>query len=259
MKKIVLATVLAALGSASALAADLPARGIYTKAPAYEAVSNWTGFYVGGNAGYSWMNGTDKISGPLIGDGIIPASVPVAPHGFIGGGQLGYNWQISPRWVVGVEADMSWTDMEKTSAVAGSDLTRIMTAHEKLDWLGTARARVGFIPADHILVYGTGGLAYGHVGLSTALTTVRLDGTLNCTGNNCENGSTSDTKVGWTIGAGTEWAFTNNWSLKAEYLHYDLGTVSHIMTDPNFPAAVLNAASDTKGNIVRAGVNYHFN
>jgi outer membrane immunogenic protein len=258
MKKIILATVLAGVGSTAALAADLGAR-TYSKAPPMaEAAYNWTGFYLGGHAGYGLMKSTDAISGAnasLLAD--TATSIPLDPRGFIGGGQLGYNWQISPRWVVGLEADTSWTDMEKTVAAPGpNDASRIMTASEKLDWFGTVRGRVGFVPVDRMLVYGTGGLAYGHASLSTALTRVR-NGTNVCAGNNCQTGSTSQTRVGWTIGGGAEWAFTNNWSLKAEYLYYDLGSLSHTMTDPNFPS-IFNAAVQLKGNIVRAGMNYHF-
>jgi outer membrane immunogenic protein len=264
MKKIILATVLAGIGSTAALAADLGAR-TYTKAPAMvDQAYNWTGFYIGGHAGYGWMKSTDAISGAnafgtaLLTSGDIATSIPLDPRGFIGGGQLGYNWQISPRWVVGVEADISWTDMQKTVAAPGpNDFRRIMTASEKLDWFGTVRARVGFIPVDRLLVYGTGGLAYANASLSTALTRVLNDGTTACANNNCQTGSTSETRVGWTIGGGTEWAFTNNWSLKAEYLYYDLGTLSHTMTDPTFPS-IFKAAAQLKGNIARAGVNYHF-
>jgi outer membrane immunogenic protein len=264
MKKIILATVLAGLSSTTTLAADLGARAPYAKAPAMvDHLYNWTGLYMGAHAGYGFMKSTDAISGAnaagtafLVSAGI-PTSIPLDPSGFLVGGQFGYNWQVSSAWVLGFEADMSWTDMRKTVAErATNEVSRIMTAREKLDSFGTVRARLGFIPVDRLLVYGTGGLAYGHARLSTALTLVN-DGTTVCAGNNCQAGATSDTKVGWTIGAGTEWAFTNNWSLKAEYLYYDLGNLSHTMTDPSFPS-IFNAAVQLKGNIVRAGVNYRF-
>jgi outer membrane immunogenic protein len=264
MKKIILATVLAGVASTSALAADIGARAPYAKAPAMmQAVGNWTGFYVGGNVGYGFMKNTDVISGAnasgvaFVASGLLATSIPLDTRGFLGGGQLGYNWQISSGWVVGFEADMSWSDMNKTVAARGLDVSRVMTASEKLDWLGTVRARVGFIPLDSLLVYGTGGLAYGHTSLSTALTRVLIDGTIVCAGNNCQAGATAATKVGWTIGGGAEWGFTKNWSLKAEYLYFDLGSLSHTMTDPVFPS-IFNAKAQLNGNIVRAGLNYHF-
>src|SRR3954447_5621690 len=264
MKKIILATVLAGIGSTSALAADLGARAPYSKAPAMvDHVYNWTGFYIGSHAGYGFMKSTDAISGAnaagtsLLTGGNIATSVPLDSRGFIGGGQLGYNWQISSGWVAGVEADLSWTDLKEGAVALGLDTTRRMTANEKLDWFGTVRARLGFLPVDRLLVYGTGGLAYGHGNLSTALTRTLSDGTPACAGNNCQAGSTSETRVGWTIGGGAEWALANKWTLKAEYLYYDLGSLSHTMTDPAFPS-ILNAAVQLKGNIVRGGVNYRF-
>jgi outer membrane immunogenic protein len=127
-----------------------------------------------------------------------------------------------------------------------------MTANEKLDWFGTVRGRVG-VTFDRALLYATGGLAYGHATLSTALTR-----TTGCAGNNCQNGSTADTKFGWTVGGGLEWAFANNWSVKGEYLYYDLGSLSHTMVDPAFPA-VFNASASLRGSVARAGLNYKFN
>jgi outer membrane immunogenic protein len=168
-------------------------------------------------------------------------------------------------WVLGFETDLQWANLSSTVAVPGpTDPSRIMTANEKLDWFGTARARAGITPWDRALIYVTGGLAYGHAALSTGLTRVSLvTGANTCVvppagANNCENGSVTATRLGWTIGGGLEWALSNNWSLKAEYLYYDLGTVSHTMSDPNFPGTVFNASADLKGSIARAGLNYRF-
>jgi outer membrane immunogenic protein len=182
--------------------------------------------------------------------------------GFIGGGQAGYNWQAGPMWVIGVETDISGTTLNRTVSVPGlGDPSRIVTASEKLDWFGTVRGRIGVTPTDRALLYVTGGLAYGHANLSTALTRPGFspgappDG---CGGfNNCQSGSVSDTRIGWTVGGGLEWAFARNWSLKGEYLYYDLGTLSHAMTDPFFPA-IFNASAGLKGSIARAGLNYKF-
>src|ERR1700688_2350188 len=256
----------AVFGFASvASAADLP-----VKAPAYKAPVvvpyNWTGFYIGGSAGYAWMNSTDEITvappTSLISSGSVPSSVSLDPNGFIGGAQVGYNWQApGTMWVYGIEGDISWANLDKTvSAPGGPDTTgvRVITAQQKLDSLGTLRGRLGWTPADRVLLFVTGGLAVGHGSLSTALT--RLPPSAGCVGgaNNCAQGSVSDTKAGWTIGGGLEWAFANNWSVKAEYLYFDIGSLSHTMTDPNFPAIIFNASADFKGSIARAGVNYHF-
>lgn len=248
------------------LAADLPVKAPVYKAPVAIPFT-WTGFYVGANAGYGWVTSSDVITraNAAAAGWLIPQEIasPLSfnPSGFVGGVQAGYNWQVAPHWVIGAETDIAWTDFDKTTVATGTvDTTRIMTAHEKLDWLGTLRGRVGFTPANRFLAYVTGGLAYGHATLSTALTRQGDPSTPpnGCGGfDNCQSGSVSDTKIGWTIGGGVEWAFESNWSVKAEYLYFDLGSISHLMTDPVF-APVYNASADLKGSIVRAGLNYHF-
>ena len=130
-----------------------------------------------------------------------------------------------------------------------------MTANETLDWFGTVRGRIGVTPTDRALWYFTGGLAYAHANLSTALSTTPRT---RCAGQtNCQQGAVDATKIGWTIGGGLEWAFADNLSFKTEYLYYDLGTLSHSMTDPFFPA-IFNASADIKGSIARVGLNYKF-
>jgi outer membrane immunogenic protein len=264
---IVAFTAFAGIGAASA--ADL-APGPYTKAPAMVVNPgyNWTGFYIGVHAGATWLTSTNNITpanGGLASWFVPPTqiatSLPLNSTGFIGGGQLGYNWQVNPIWVVGLETDFSGTSLSHTVSLPGPDDTsRIVTASDKLDWFGTVRGRIGMTPTDRALLYVTGGLAYGHASLSTAVT--RPDPTSappnGCGGqNNCQSGSVSDTKIGWTVGGGLEWAFANNWSLKGEYLYYDLGTLSHLMKDPFFPAT-FNASADIKGSIARVGLNYKF-
>ncbi len=248
----------AALGVAfSASAADVPVRAPVYKAPAPVVAYNWSGFYIGGHAGYGWMDSTDRLSdvtgATLVASGAIASSIPLDPKGFVGGGQIGYNWQIAPMWVFGLEADISWTDFDETASLPGpADPSRIVTAHQKLDWFGTVRGRLGVTPTDRWLAYVTGGFAYGRGSLSTALTR-----TTGCAGaNNCQQGSVSDTLTGWTVGGGLEWALANNWSVKAEYLYFDLGSLSHLMTDPFFPLTTFRASTDFKGHIIRAGINY---
>ena len=260
----------AQLTAVGAFAADLSPAPVYTKAPPVAAPYSWTGFYVGGNAGYTWMNSTDTVTAAnaaaagFTTDGEIATSLPLNPKGFIGGGQVGYNWQVSSMWVVGLETDFSGADVRKTVSLPGpTDAARIMTANETLDWLGTFRGRVGVTPWDHGLLYVTGGLAYGHGSLSTALTrpgTPPPAPPNGCGGfNNCQSGSVSATNAGWTVGGGAEWAFTNNWSVRAEYLYYNIGNLSHAMVDPFFPATIFNASAGLKGSIARGGLNYRFN
>jgi outer membrane immunogenic protein len=172
MKKVLLSGValVALLAAAPANAADVPVRGpIYKAAPA--PVFNWTGFYFGGHIGYGWSS-TDIV---------------VEPDGFLGGVQLGYNWQFSRNWVFGVETDIAGTDMN--DSVGG------VNAH--VDYLGTARVRLGYT-WDRTMIYGTGGLAYVRQSLL----------------------GVHDTDTGYAIGAGIEWAFAPAWSAKVEYMFH---------------------------------------
>jgi outer membrane immunogenic protein len=262
MRRFLLSGFLSALGVTAMLASSFDVRAAdlapITKASPAAAVYNWTGFYLGANAGYGWARNSDRITAVndaagLIANSSIATSLPIDADGFVGGGQIGYNWQISPLWVVGLESDIAWTDLNGNVSVPGpNDTSRIMTGTQKLDWLGTVRGRVGVTPVARTLLFLTGGFAYGQGSLATALT--RNTG---CAFNNCQQGATSGTLTGWTVGGGAEWAFAANWSAKAEYLYYDLGSLSHGMIDPNF-ASTFNASADFTGHIVRLGVNYRF-
>jgi outer membrane immunogenic protein len=285
----------------SALAADLPSY----KAPPPPPLPPpplWSGFYVGLNAGGTWGNSNNiwTSSAPI-------SSFPGAAalryarfsalgasgvsqgntSGFLGGGQIGYNWQFwGGRLVAGVETDIQGvasSNSNKTSVTAAGAfpffgaseiLTTAITTSKRLDYIGTVRGRLGWLFTPTLLVYGTGGLAYGGVSVSTGITQFNNDCAQfpgNCiSGAAFSSGAFSDTRVGWTAGAGLEWMFMPNWSAKVEYLYYDLGNVSYsgglLATVgatflPNTTVAGVVSQSQTRfnGNIVRAGVNYHFN
>ena len=227
----------------AALAADLP-----TKAPIVLAAFNWTGFYVGLNAGYSWGSQTNSLQTTA---GAIVSGNSNTDHlkGFIGGGQIGYNWQID-KWVLGVEADFQGSGQKAdgtffipaaavlVAAIPASNFTYT----DKLDWFGTVRGRVG-MAIDRWLPYITGGWAIGHGSLSGS-----------STGNIVSSYSGSKSYNGWTLGGGVEYAFDRNWSVKAEYLYIDFG---------NGPTVPVNAARNVVSgkmtdNIARLGVNYRF-
>lgn len=257
MKKIALATVLVSLSVASAFAADLPARGPYTKAPMLSPASNWSGFYTGVNVGYGWGNdNTDFVAVPNVDAlGLQNSTLNNNPKGVLGGAQIGYNWQVGSL-VTGLEADIQGSAIHgsATGPLTFSDGTPSTfgsrASDEKLSWFGTVRGRLGVTLTPELLLYGTGGLAYGQVQASA--TTNGGFGTAFISG-------VSQLKAGWTAGGGAEWAFTRNWSAKVEYLFVDLGTVSSV-AQPNFVSST--AVENTwrvHDNIVRVGVNYHFN
>lgn len=230
MKFAVLAAMIVAASSGMAFAAD----AVTTTEPAPLPVAstyNWTGGYAGVTAGYGWGNSKfhDSVD-----------SNPFDIRGFIGGVTLGYNYQFQPNWVVGAEADISY------SAVKGSfgpgNIGQPDGAHwgcfpgacdTKVQWYGTARARVGYA-VDNVLLYGTGGLAFGEV-------ESQMEGA----------GSgwyVKHTNVGWAAGAGAEYAFDAHWTTKFEYMHVDLGWTDH-------PQLMKSSA---KFDAVRIGLNYKF-
>ena len=218
MKQLLLATALV-LATGTAYAAD-----VLQEAPV-AASFDWTGAYIGVNAGGGF--GTFKLD-PTGGG---PGGFDLSASGFLGGVQAGYNWQVG-QFVYGVEADFQGSDVKGELSIGGPSL------ETKVDWFGTVRARIGYTPVDRFLVYGTGGLAYGHEKLDIS----GLGGP-----------SFSKTKVGWTVGAGAEYAITNNWSLKSEYLYTDLGKTTFDLPGPG-PDADVKVPFHT----VRVGLNYKF-
>ncbi|CAN5520689.1 porin family protein [soil metagenome] len=261
MKTLFLAATIAALGAASAGAADLPSR-VLTKAPAVtDASYNWGGWYVGGNAGGAWgrsdtssafVNGTAPIANQLA--AASAASPSLKPDGFTGGGQVGYNHQVD-RWLFGVEADVSYLGLRQSRTTTspfpvglGSFNT---TSSVTTDWLATLRPRVGYA-VDRTLFYATGGLA---------LTEMKYNGAIVDTTGANEAASLTKTVAGWTAGAGVEHAFTNNWSAKVEYLYADFGkqsVTSPVLAGQTPTAVLVNRDVDLKTNTLRGGLNYHF-
>jgi len=234
MKKLLLATAALAVMATAASAADLPQRQV-APAPYVPVVPafTWTGFYLGLNAGYAFSN-SDKINfsdtTPFAG------SIKASRDGFIGGAQAGYNWQFGSM-VVGAETDIQYTDLKKRGYL-GADTARVDTSY-----LGTVRARLGFVPMDRALLYVTGGLAYGDTKLEAYNAGLGV------------GASKRDTNVGWTLGAGVEYAITNNITTKLEYLYYDLGD-----TKLAFSNGVDSTSykANNNGSIIRAGLNYKF-
>jgi outer membrane immunogenic protein len=290
MKKLATAIATIALIGTPAFAADIAANAPASLPPV--PVYSWTGWYVGGNVGGIWGGDPISLSTTNLqfcdvlgcpGGGLASAVAsaqgttgvfPGNNHGVIGGGQLGYNWQFA-NWVAGLETDFQGvsdrlTDESKaTFGVVGfpGSIATTLSVEKELDYFGTVRGRLGWLVYPQLLVYGTGGLAYG--GAKSSLT---VNQTLTNLGggavqlNPSANGGITQTRTGWTVGGGFEWMPAPQWSVKLEYLYYDLGNVTYnaLLVDgciacggqPFFTNNV-QTAMRFNGNIVRLGLNYH--
>ena len=172
-------------------------------------------------------------------------------NGVVGGGQIGYNWQFAPNWVLGIEGDISGTGIHSTTfaplVAPGVGVVGTNSAERDFKWLATVRGRLGYA-ADRWLFYVTGGGAWGEADYTAG---VSVPGLFTPT-------TFSHTSSGWVAGGGVEYGFTNNWSARLEYLYYDLGGV----TATNVSSGALFAGTQTwdrnQINVVRAGVNYKF-
>jgi outer membrane immunogenic protein len=235
MKRVVLAALCSTALVSAAQAADAKLR--YTKAPAPAAQAfTWTGVYAGGNIGYGW--GTTSFDG---------SNTSLSPSGVNGGAQVGYNYQID-RFVLGVEADFQGADHH--DGVSAGALGVNASLDVRSDWYATIRGRVGYA-FGQFLPYVTGGIAFADS---------KADVNVAGAGGNVA-GSASDTLTGYAVGGGLEYAITNNWTIRGEYLYlgFDDHAYNVLVTAPGvsvtLPAA-LSAKTDL--NIARLAVNYKF-
>jgi len=275
LKRILLIVAFAALAVTPGLAADMAVKA--SPAPTAVAAYNWAGWYVGGNVGYGWGTNTgggyssfvDPAGGTGIGGvgaffatggNVLPG---VNPKGIIGGGQIGYDWQTSPVWVLGVVADLQGSGMKASGTGAAPPLSGFISITEaktaKIDWFGTVRGKVGYA-ANNWLVYATGGLAYGKVKANTAFN----DPSFAASSNPISfAGSSSSTKAGGTVGAGIQYGLSPNWTVGAEYLYVNLGSISVTETRVTGTGAGGTGATFTSNskfgaNIARVFINYKF-
>jgi outer membrane immunogenic protein len=222
---------------------------------------NWTGFYIGVNAGAAF-NDSDYTLRPNKGyqantpaqNSLISGSGDFNDTSFTGGAQAGYNYQMS-FFVLGLETDFNYNGIDESDHVARAfgGGRFIHTVTQEVDYFGTLRARVGFTPIDTLLVYATGGLAYGSVDSnSNVLFTAPVrDNYI---------GSKSSLRTGWTAGGGIEYALSRNWSIRAEYLGVDLGSQSYEYGNQAVCSGQCSYRTgiDTFENIARLGINYKF-
>ena len=238
MNKLLLGSFALALtmGGSAAMAADMP-----LKAPPPPPVFSWTGCYVGIEGGYAWGRSRHDNVG---GGGILFGSF--TPRFDISGGTAGFeygcNQQFGNFWVFGIEGDWSWANKHGSSPDTGVAGNPLFTSETRERWISTSRARVGWA-WDRAWLYVTGGLALARVDASVTIPAL---------------GTFTDSKVltGWTIGAGLEYAFWNNWSIKAEYLYVRLENREYF--DNPFGPVVSRGGLNVDNNIVRLGLNWRF-
>ena len=243
-KSLTLAASAALLFTSSAMAADAV---VYNEpAPVVVDTFSWTGGYIGAHAGYGWGN-THDVNNPN-------ADKKKLKGGF-GGLQAGYNWQFDNNVVLGAEADVSFGSIKKNwmdDSQYGAYYTQ-----DKIGTHGTVRARLGYA-VDRFLPYVTGGLAW-----ADTKHTLGCENALKPAGNSCKKGaadfetSQSKTRIGYAVGAGLEYALTDNWTVKGEYLYTNLGKKTVTLVDPSYPA-LSDRRFKTDTSEVRIGVNYKF-
>jgi outer membrane immunogenic protein len=260
MKNIILTAAAVLALATSASAADLPRKSVapVIVAPAF----TWTGFYIGGHVGGilgSNANFTRAYAGAnaaaVQGPGFNAPTLTKynGDNGTLFGGQVGYNYQLSSALVVGVEVDYSITDYKQSNYKNGSGASFFNNFTDRsMDWFGTARARIGYLVAPSFMVYATGGVAMGKT-MFRDIVGYPVGG-VTLTG-----AESSKNKTGYTFGAGVEYAITNNWTVKGEYLYYDLGTTTLFNPGfgPGFPVSYTTRTTHV-GNIGKIGVNYKF-
>jgi opacity protein-like surface antigen len=258
-------------------------------------VFTWSGLYVGFNAGYAWPdNLAFSTSAVNVADSpALPNFAPV-PHlwgaasalgatgsigtrlnGFFSGGQLGYNWQFSDRWVAGLEADLQaggirggggFTNLTPAAVFPPFVVATSVNVNRTLEYLGTVRGRLGYAVTPSMMAYATGGLAYG--GISTS-TTVRQSLTPSAFQTGVVANDFFANRFGWTVGGGVESALTGEISAKLEVLYYDLGVansgsghgaalVDGAIIGPAMVTDLISTSTKFQGFVFRGGLNYRF-
>jgi opacity protein-like surface antigen len=291
-----------AVSATAASAADL-GRPVYKAPPPPVVVNDWTGFYIGGHAGWGWAR--NPFTAEFPGDQIfcdLSGCAPLVPgvtisdaklKGFVAGFQAGYNQQWG-NWLGGLEIDLSGIGIKGSTSVSATHTANVLilcevgqpcpflpngrhavSVEDKIDLLGSARARLGVLPLPNLLLYGTGGLAWAHFVRDIDQTQSFQIGFTTTTSS--QTNSNSSWRFGWVAGVGGEARiFDSNWLVRVEYLHYDFGNSDSFASQftqtevavPGIAAAAVNGggssgpSSFTSGrltvDVVRAGLSYKF-
>jgi outer membrane immunogenic protein len=283
-KRIAYIAALLAFGMTGAMAEEMavpPSQFITSRVP-YLA---WTGFYVGVNGGFAWGNSSvafaandpAALAGTCGGGGAPRGqcinSMDFRRDGAVAGGQFGYNWQVNAQWLVGAEADYQWSNLDgsvSSSFRLGNIGATNMVASQTVESFGTVRARAGVLLTPPLLLYGTGGFAFGQVRENLRVPAVATNGlsaggfSYACTiGTACFAGAASQTLLGWSAGAGAEYAITSNLIFRTELLYVHLSPPTATVTATaaaagTTPASFAAGFSSVYFAVMRAGLNYKF-
>lgn len=296
MRRLIVAAVVASgMMLSPAAAADLPVKA--KPVPVYDWTGWYGGVNAGygwqdKSAAYTGdsladpVTGVGRGAGTVFTDNLAIGSLQAGPEatnptyrqslrasGFTGGGQIGYNWQIERKWVAGFEADLQYANIKGDALFKAPDeggVTLSAASSHQLDWYGTLRGRIGYLLNDRLLAFGTGGLAYGGTKAQAAISIIGPMGwnvgagfvtSIICPGfTTCLAGSSSQTSVGWTAGGGLEYAVLPNVTIKADYLHIDLGdqNVKLTVQSPATGNGFVNVKFSNAYDIVRMGMNFRF-
>jgi outer membrane immunogenic protein len=217
--------------ASSAFAADLPVKAPPMPAP---VLYSWSGLYIGGHVGGGWSD--NAWADPTVGFAGIG---DVDGDGFLGGGQIGFNWQWN-NIVLGLEAQFSASDINGSSTF-GTPGVAALTLSNDINWITSVTGRLGFT-ANNWLLFVKGGAAWADFDAAATVDTLGV----------LTTSTVSDDRLGWTIGAGAEWGFAPNWSVLVEYQYYDFGDETYGF----FPPAAIPATVDTDIHTVKVGLNY---
>jgi outer membrane immunogenic protein len=239
MKQLALAASVCLASLSVASAADMPVKA----APVVYVPPSWSGFYGGGNVGYLVEHDPSGVVDFNLPQPPVPKKPPPKPYdpqanisagadGVSVGAQVGYNWQFAPQYLVGVEGDWEYVNPRTGYTTSLS----VFSYNQRTEWLASLRGRVGYLWSPTLMFYGTAGPAWGDVKTTLVADPVN-------------SGSFDSVRSGWAAGLGAEAMLTPNWIARAEYLHYDLGTLNTVVQSASYSRHLLY-------DLVRVGISY---
>jgi len=265
MKKLLLTVAaISTLAGTPVLAADMAVKAP-PPPPAAAPAWNWSGYYVGVGLGGRWMDNDWNTTGAFYPNFATPIAFTTSPNALFSSGAfrvsgfLGYNWQVAPTWIVGLEGDFGWANNRDTlqSRIPGLGVLNAGSFTQvNGTWDATGRARAGYLITPTLLAYATGGVAFQHV---EAIATCPADTNVCNPAFGTVSFSNSSNRAGWTVGGGLEAPVTRQLIARIEYDYADFGTFSFTAIPPAACCTVgANASLSTRTQTLTAGLAYKF-